>query len=139
MQSTKDYLEAVRRFVAKQEKKPISEISDYKIAKRIGVSAQTISQIQNHGQTFLPLTALKVAELIGEDPMRVIAVAEAERAKSPEDRARWKKWATAAMFASALIGGGIFYPSPASAASKLPYDVYYVKSKKGLRRQAWVA
>lgn len=139
MQSTKDYLEAVRRFVAKQEKKPISEISDYKIAKYLGISPQAVSRQLHSIDFFHPLTALKVAELIGEDPMRVIAVAEAERAKTPEDRARWKKWATAAMFASALIGGGIFYPSPASAASKLPYDVYYVKSKKALRRQAWVA
>lgn len=131
MLTTKSYLEQVRRKIAAQENKPISDISDYRIAKEIGITHQAVSKLIN-GKSYLdPNAALKVAEIIGTEPMRVIAVAEFERTKSPEDKARWKRWATAAMLASALIGSGILSPAPARAAVQTADgNIHYAKYRQ---------
>jgi transcriptional regulator with XRE-family HTH domain len=63
--------------------------SDYALAKRLGVSQQTISSYRTGRSRLDDDMALTVAEALGVNPMRVIADANAERAKTEEQKARW--------------------------------------------------
>ena len=63
--------------------------SDYALAKRLGVSSQTISSYRTGRSRFDDDMALTVAVALGIDPLQVIASANAERAKTPEQKARW--------------------------------------------------
>ena len=94
-------------------------ISDYQLAKIIGVSQQTVSRYRVGKDYLGDSTAIRVAELLEIDPAIVVAAAHAERAKKPEERRVWegiiqKLGGAAALL---LIGiGAISVPSPASAA-----------------------
>jgi len=82
MKTTVDWLaECKRRFGVE---------SDYALAKRLGVSSQTISSYRTGRSRFDDDMALTVAEALQIDPLQVIASANAERAKTPEQRARWE-------------------------------------------------
>ncbi len=64
--------------------------SDYALAKRLGTSQQTISSYRTGRSRFDDDMALTVAEALQIDPLQVIASVNAERAKTPEQRARWE-------------------------------------------------
>lgn len=63
--------------------------SDYALAKRLGVSQQTISSYRTGRSRFDDDMALTVAQALHIDPLQVIASVNAERAKTPEQKARW--------------------------------------------------
>lgn len=64
--------------------------SDYALAKALKVSQPTISGYRAGRSRIDDDVALKLANLIGRNPLEVIAVANAERAKTPEMRALWE-------------------------------------------------
>jgi transcriptional regulator with XRE-family HTH domain len=63
--------------------------SDYALAKRLGTSQQNISSYRTGKSRFDDDMALTVALILQVDPLQVIASANAERAKTPEQKARW--------------------------------------------------
>lgn len=64
--------------------------SDYALAKVLGVSQQAVSGYRAGNSAISDDVALKVAEILQLHPLQVIAAANAERAKTPEQRARWE-------------------------------------------------
>lgn len=78
--TTLEYLDAV--------KKRLGISSDYALAKRLGVTRSAVSKFQN-GAVFGDDVAVTVAEILQIHPMEVISAANAERAKTPEQKARW--------------------------------------------------
>jgi transcriptional regulator with XRE-family HTH domain len=62
--------------------------SDYRIAKELGLSRNTISNFRcGRNQTMDDETAAKVAHAMGENPVAIIIDQVAERSKNPEIRA----------------------------------------------------
>jgi hypothetical protein len=80
---TQEYLDAVK---AKLELP-----SDYALAKRLEVTSSAISAFRVGKAHLGDDTALKVAEILGRDPIEVIAAAHAERAKNPEVQQVWEQ------------------------------------------------
>ena len=79
--NTVDYLRAVKTRCG------IS--SDYALAARLGVTRSAVSKMQKGEVAFSDDVALTVAELLEVNPLVVIAAANAERAKTDEQKARW--------------------------------------------------
>ncbi|MGZ3319664.1 MAG: helix-turn-helix domain-containing protein [Xanthobacteraceae bacterium] len=79
--NTIDLLEAVkvRRGVS----------SDYALAKVLGVTQQAVSSYRSGNSKISDDVALTVAEILHLEPMHVIALANAERAKTEAQKARW--------------------------------------------------
>lgn len=63
--------------------------SDYALAKALGLSQTGLSNYRTGRSRMDDDVALKVAEILEVHPLQVIAAANAERAKTPEQKARW--------------------------------------------------
>ena len=70
-------------------KAKIGITSDYALAKALGVSQPAVTGYRAGRRIFDDDTALAIAEILGVHPLQVIAAANAERAKTPEQRERW--------------------------------------------------
>jgi transcriptional regulator with XRE-family HTH domain len=81
MKTTIEFLDAVK------EKLGIE--SDYGLAKRLGFSLSTVSNYRTGRRILDDDAALIVAQALDVHPFNVIAAVNAERAKTPEMRARW--------------------------------------------------
>lgn len=81
MKTTIEFLDAVK------EKHGIA--SDYALAKRLGFPLSTMSNYRTGRRILDDDAALAVAQALGAHPLQVIAAANAERSKTPEQRARW--------------------------------------------------
>lgn len=79
--NTIEYLQAV--------KTRLDITSDYALAARLGITRSAVSKLQQGGVSFSDDVALTIAEILKLNPLVVIASANAERAKTPEMRARW--------------------------------------------------
>lgn len=65
--------------------------SDYRAAKILGITHQTVSKWRNRGTQMKDETALKVAQLLGLPPIRIIASIHAEQAKTEAERIFWQQ------------------------------------------------
>lgn len=81
MKTTLDYLDAVKARYALP--------SDYALAKALHIPQTTVSGYRSGRRVFDDDTALTVATALELNPMEVIAAANAERSKTPEQKARW--------------------------------------------------
>lgn len=63
----------------------------YRLAKKLEIGHQTLSRVRNRGGTLDNEAATRLAELLGQPPMDVIAIMESERAKTPEKKAFWER------------------------------------------------
>ena len=63
--------------------------SDYALAKVLGVTQSAVSSYRTGRSRIDDDVALTIAQILGVNPLVVIAQANAERAKTPEIRARW--------------------------------------------------
>ena len=79
--NTPEYLDAVKRH--------LGIASDYALAKHLGFSQSAMSSYRTGRRVFDDDAALTVAQALGVNPLQVIAAANAERAKTPEQKARW--------------------------------------------------
>jgi predicted transcriptional regulator len=75
--------------------------TDYRIAKELGISRSTVSNYRVKDQHFRDDIAIHVAEILGIDPLKVVADAHAQRAKDDETKGFWQKIAGTA--AAAII------------------------------------
>lgn len=118
MKTTVQYLDAVKR--------KLNLPSDYAAAKSLGITRAAVSKYRVGISGFDDLTAVRVAEILGLDPMEVIAASNAERSKDAAARAVWERlWGkatgvtvqrAAAAVAACAIGLAVA-PSPAHSAS----------------------
>lgn len=79
--NTLEYLQAV--------KDRLGITSDYALAKALRVAQPTVTGYRSGRRIIDDEVALSVAEILKVHPFQVIAAANAERAKTPEQRARW--------------------------------------------------
>lgn len=79
--NTLDYLQAVKTCLGIE--------SDYALAKALHVKPSTVSSYRAGRSSFDDDVALSISEILKLNPLTVIATANAERAKTPEQRARW--------------------------------------------------
>jgi plasmid maintenance system antidote protein VapI len=79
--NTLEYLDAVKRKLGIE--------SDYALAAKLGVTRSAVSTFMRGKGVFGDDVALTVAEILQLNPLVVIAAANAERAKTPEQKARW--------------------------------------------------
>lgn len=63
--------------------------SDYALAKALGISHSAICGYRAGTSRVNDDVALSIAQILGINPLQVIATANAERAKTPEMRDRW--------------------------------------------------
>ena len=70
-------------------KKKLGIESDYALAKALKITQSTISSYRAGRSRLDDDVALSISEILGVNPLQVIADANAERAKTPEMRARW--------------------------------------------------
>ena len=80
--NTLQYLDAVKA------KRGIT--SDYELAKVLGVAQPNISSYRSGRRIFDDDMALQVAVELEINPLAVIATANEERSKTPEQKARWR-------------------------------------------------
>lgn len=64
-------------------------LSDYAVAKVLGVTRGAISHYRNNRSFLDDTTAIKVANLLKIEPGYVMASCHAERAKSADEKAAW--------------------------------------------------
>lgn len=81
MKTTIEFLDAV--------KVKLGISSDYALAKRLGFSLSTVSNYRTGRRILDDDAALTVAIALDTHPFNVIAAVNVERAKTPEQRARW--------------------------------------------------
>lgn len=82
MKTTLEYLDEMKRRAGIE--------SDYAAAKLLRITTQAVSRYRTHLQTFDVTIALKVANVLGVEPMEVIAATNYERSKDAETRALWR-------------------------------------------------
>ena len=64
--------------------------SDYALAKLIGITQSAISRYRKQISFMDDYTAVKVAKILNIDPLEIISTANAERAKTDEEKKVWK-------------------------------------------------
>ncbi|ERE14017.1 helix-turn-helix domain-containing protein [Pseudogulbenkiania ferrooxidans] len=119
-----------------EAKKTIGVESDYAFAKALKTSQQNISRYMSGGSTMDDYHCIKVAQVLGIDPMEIIAAAQEEREKSPEKQEFWRDFREARTrergHASVQMMGAVaMMIMGALLAMKWPegiYGLYYVKS-----------
>ena len=114
---TTEYLNAVKTLHSIE--------SDYRLAKVLGLTQQALSNYRNRGTVMDATTALRVAELLNKPPLAVIADTEIERARRPEIKKTWMRYALGV--ALGITGFGMA-SAPAPADARPASAVYYVKS-----------
>lgn len=63
--------------------------SDYRVAKELGISRQTVSGYRSERYTLDEDSAIKVAHALEQPPEAILVDQVAERAKNPEAKAAW--------------------------------------------------
>ena len=138
MKTTVQYLDAI--------KKRLDLPSDYAAAKLLGVTRQAVSKYRNGISVFDESTAMRAAELLGLEPLEVIAACKAQSA--PDERARrvWESiWGkatgvtaqkAAAAFAACAIGLAVAPPPAHSACPRDNVSTFYVMSNVRRRHAA---
>ncbi|MBZ0105543.1 MAG: hypothetical protein K8H84_07910 [Sulfuricella denitrificans] len=112
MNTTIDFLDAVK---AKH-----GLVSDYALAKELGVRQSCIGNYRAKRSYLDDLMAVKVAEALEIDPMYVIASANAERSKKAEEKKVWTDILEklGGLAASVVIGLALTaLPSPSAYAA----------------------
>lgn len=81
MKTTVEYLIAAKAAIGVE--------SDSALGKAIGLHRNAVGQYMNGSRVMDDYTALKVAQILGVDPLEVIAAANHERERSTEKREAW--------------------------------------------------
>jgi len=111
--------------------------SDYALAPVLGITRSQVSRLRNRKDYFSDSTALRVAELLDVDPLSVVSVAHAERAKSDAERNFWAGMARRAFgLAGAVVLGLSAVPPLPAQAQEAGNAVYYVKRRRSIPRAA---
>lgn len=116
--------------------------SDYRVAKELSLSRQTVSGYRGKIPTMDEETSMKVAHVLELNPAVILADQAMERARNDEARQAWQTILErlGGLAAGVLIVVGLTLPPPSAAATVTPFStasegagssVYYVKLMKG--------
>lgn len=108
--------------------------SDYQLAKKMGLTVQTISTWRRGKGTFDDSNAAKIAEILHREPGEIMALCQAERAKDTANRGRWLR--VAALLAAAVLppaAGAAFDNNPDSARIMRSQNANYAKYRRAIR------
>jgi hypothetical protein len=100
--------------------------TDYKLAQLLDVPRATISNYRRGVTQLDDVLAIRLAELIKEQPLRLIGEINAERARDTRTKAFWSKTAkgaggkVAALVGAVIMAAVAFSPPPARAESLSP-------------------
>ncbi|RQP43143.1 DUF3693 domain-containing protein [Burkholderia ubonensis] len=114
MKTTIQYLDAL--------KKRLDLPSDYAAAQALGVTRAAVSRYRNGLSVFDEATAVRVADILGLDPLEVVSACKAESATDARMRRMWENaWgkatgATATAAIAVVMVGLAGAPSPAQSA-----------------------
>lgn len=131
------YLKTTAEFIDDLKTK-LKLAKDADIARQLGITSSSVSQLRNLKNTFDDTTALKVAELLGIEPGYVVVCARAQGAKRPDVRAVWERIARAAGTAAAVLITLGFFAVPDTARAHgtaeflAPANIHYAKFRTGL-------
>jgi transcriptional regulator with XRE-family HTH domain len=124
MKTTMDWIEIATKQLG---------VTDYRLAKLIDMDRSLLSAYRNGRQILSEGHAIKLGELLGIDPMPIVASAAYERSKSEHIKSFWAKHAetVGAFTIGTLVAGTILTaPAPANAAGTRAISsdnaVYYV-------------
>lgn len=108
--------------------------SDYRVAKQLGFSPNTISQYRTHGTLLDETIALKVADALGEQPEIILLDQAIERSKTDEAKTALSRVLKrlGGVAACALIATVSVAPGPAQASAST--DSLYIMSNGKRRR-----
>lgn len=113
--------------------------TDTELAKKLGVTANSVSNYRS-GYS-LPKAAVceRLAKITGKKPLSVIAIVEEQRAISTEDKAVWRRLASAAalLLSVGVLGGLAAHPDAQARPGSIShnYDRMHIMSFR-LRRLA---
>ncbi len=110
MKTTADWLDELKR----KNNLP----SDYSLAKLLGVPPQNISKYMSGQRALDPYMAVRVANMLEVDAIKVIASVESERTRDVNKKDFWRQIAIC-IFAVAGAATGAIAPPPAQAAGTL--------------------
>ncbi|CAE6822245.1 helix-turn-helix domain-containing protein [Paraburkholderia nemoris] len=125
MKTTVEYLDAV--------KAKLDLPSDYAAAKALGVTRAAVSRYRNGIGTFDDLTAARVADVLGIEPIEVIAATNYERSTDERARAVWGAiWGkavgtTVASLLLAVAGLSVVPSTKAAESGNTVISLSYVK------------
>lgn len=126
MKTTIDYLNDV--------KAKTGAVSDYALAKEMGITRAAVSIYMSKKRTFSDETCLKVASILDVDPSEVLIAAHIERTKNETVKNTYQKIfeRLGGVAASVLVATSLMAsPTPAKAEGlQIQNNVYYVKSRK---------
>lgn len=129
MRTTIEYLDAISQ--------RNGGISDYAIAKKLGITRSSVSNYRNHKSFFDDSTALEVAKLLEISPVDVLINIHTERAKKPAEKAAWESalQRLGGVAAALLLGFGVS-TAPETAPTPTSHNpaVECVLCKPGKRR-----
>lgn len=111
---TTEYLKAAQR--------KLGHATNAQTAAQLGVTEAAMSRYASGDRVMDDYTAAQIAEILGIDPIRVIAQANAEREKDAKRAAYWSRMAHASMTAASVALAVVILtvtPSPANAAPVL--------------------
>ncbi|MGA9853425.1 MAG: hypothetical protein WBR15_10920 [Gammaproteobacteria bacterium] len=123
---TRDFLDRLARQVAQNDhhREPAS---DYRLAHILNVTRATTSAWRTGKTQLGDESALKMAELLGEDPQFVLACIHAERAHNAGVRQAWEKIAAGAACALLILGFTLFSP-PSGAVNRHETEIYIMRN-----------
>lgn len=105
-------------------------ISDYALAKELGITRAAVSDYRNRGTTLGDDVCISIAEILGIDPMQVIADQHGERAKSEKVRKIWERASrTAAILTLAAIA--VLFSGSTTYATAQTLDGLYIMRTAG--------
>lgn len=101
------------------------QTNDYKLSKALGISTSLMSAYRHQRQTISENHAIKLGELMGIDPMPIVAAAAYERSKADHIKAFWARHAETVTTAVAvvLVGGTLLTAPPPVYAGGNPVPV----------------
>lgn len=99
-------------------------VTDYRLAKELSLSRPRISDYRHGRRNADAYACTRIAEVLGKDPLEIIAEVEAEAAKTQERRDYWANFrgigrtATLGLTLSAILGfSGVGLPGGAEAST----------------------
>lgn len=129
---TRKYLDAVRRKIGAE--------SNAEVARALGLSRAAMTKYYNGERIIDDYTAARVAEVLGIDPLTVIAQANAEREKDGEKRQFWERLAHAVVVV--LTCGSLFFSGAdiaqadqgVTSATPMQYKLSRFRTARNARR-----
>lgn len=134
-----DFLELLTKRLA-SERGDTTPVSDYAVAKKLGITPASLSNVRTGKNSFGDETALKVAELLDFDGAYVLACCAAERARRTGQKSSvvvaWERIARSSISAVSIGTTGLLFTAHTLAAHPAAQDALRLTHLLSHRRRA---